>query len=407
MAGPLLSLTLWDPERSDQDLLDACAQSLRDAGAMVLPIIGVDRPTRLLRDYAPFCPPEEAVPVRAARPHPGPGGLVEVAVPYDYLDVLPRYRFPKPDADALRAEREAAFAAAVARLVGDVRPLLAVWPVEAPVERLALLDHADSDLLFGSGWVDPGRLDDAQAAALAEVLGPARVELAGGWSWTGGRAALSRAVWSALARRAELVAPPEEEEEPLPEPPPVPQLWFWAADRDDSRLLEDVRAWAAGQGLPADRVSVDDQGGPGWSPVVVDLVDEADEVGWEELGPVVRRGLDLLRRAVAAVRPSWAALLPNSGFLVPGVNPDVPATGVLPNVWVSAGWMPPADRQQLQRTLDGAHREEFAGGLLLVTTPLAADDVAPWSSDKDAWWARLVDAAAVLGRTARATRTAP
>jgi hypothetical protein len=45
--------------------------------------------------------------------------------------------------------------------------------------------------------------------------------------------------------------------------------------------------------------------------------------------------------------------------------------------------------------------------VLLVTSRLAVDDPPPWSADDDAWWERVVDAAAVLARTARATRTAP
>lgn len=119
---------------------------------------------------------------------------------------------------------------------------------------------------------------------------------------------------------------------------------------------------------------------------------------------MLRSGLGALRRSAARVRPSWVALLPDSGDVVPGAVPDEPATGVLRTVWVSRDWIPAPELAALEEAVRGAYREEVAGGVLLVTDPRAADGVAGWGEDPRQWWPRVVDAAAVLARVARTSR---
>jgi hypothetical protein len=266
-----------------------------------------------------------------------------------------------------------------------------------------------SELLFNVGWVDPNRLDERQRRAFDQALqhGP-RADVAGGWWWSGdasldplGRTAedppgLARAVYGAWTGRP-APAPAEEEGWPSDMPTGLPELWFWSAERDEEELAADVWEWAVSEGVPPESIGVGLNGEPGWFPVVVDLDPDAD----------LTAGLDRLRRAVAAVRPSWAALLPESGIAVPGLTPDIPSTGVVPNVWVSAAWMPDEARAHLDTVLDGAHREEITGGVLWVTDPELVPDgrFADWCYDPAAKWDRLVDAASILAITARASRS--
>lgn len=185
---------------------------------------------------------------------------------------------------------------------------------------------------------------------------------------------------------------------PLDLPGALPELWFWAADRSDEQLIADVRSWATREGHPPDDVGVGPNGLPGWFPVVLELGEDVDAA----------TGLVPLRRAVAAVHPSWAALLPESGIAVPGLAPDIPSTGVLPNVWVNDAWID-GQRERLLHVLEGAHREELAGGVLIMTDQDLVPDgrFADWCYDPAARWDRLVDAAAVLAAAARASRPGP
>ena len=117
-------------------------------------------------------------------------------------------------------------------------------------------------------------------------------------------------------------------------------------------------------------------------------------------------GLELLRRWVSVLRPTWGAFLPDSGIAVPGLTPEIPSTGVLPNVWVSGTWTADDLGRRLLAILDGAYREDFAGGTLLVTDPtlVPGAELAEWCHDPDARWDRLVDAAALLAALARSSR---
>ena len=74
---------------------------------------------------------------------------------------------------------------------------------------------------------------------------------------------------------------------------------------------------------------------------------------------------------------------------------------------MSRDWIPEADLAALEEVLQGAHREDVGGGVLLVTDRVVVDDVAEWSDDPDEWWRRVVDAAAVLARVARGSRPPP
>jgi hypothetical protein len=110
--------------------------------------------------------------------------------------------------------------------------------------------------------------------------------------------------------------------------------------------------------------------------------------------------LDLLRATVAAVKPSWAAVQPAGGLAVPGMDPDLPMTGVLVNPWVSRSWAGEDGVARLDRVLAGAHREEVADGVLWVTDPRLADLPDGSWADDDTRWERLVAAADLLGRIA-------
>jgi hypothetical protein len=380
---------LWDPDRDDAALLDACAAALERAGA---PVRRLAADGGLVTRYRPLAPRGELV-VRPARPRDaaGSGGLAQFTVDVDQVDAGgPR---------AWAALREA-----LVRLAGDVRPLVLVCPVELGVDQLPEPPAEDAEEYFRTGWADLGRLP-AWAGALGGVGDP--VEGGGRW-WSDdarlagdagpvadGRA-LSRRLYAAWVRAAQ---PPPAADRTVPPPlPPRPRVWFWDADRDEDALSDAVVDWSDGPeqaGLPARTVRIGNTGEPGWYPV--ELVPGADVP--------VAASLDMLRAAVAAVRPSWAALLPDAGFAVPGLDPAVPASGIVWNVWASTGWLGSERTARLRTALDGAHREEFAGGTLYVVQPglVPGAHLAPWCADPPARTDHLVEAAAILAEAARAT----
>jgi hypothetical protein len=402
IGAPYFWIGLWDPDRSDDQLLEACAAFLERQGARVNRIITEDGESAVqFSHYQALCPPDDDMLVEPGREDGGPGGLVQIVVPVDYFDEHPRL---KP------AKAWARMRGALERLLADVRPLLMVCPVELPVDELPDPPPEISELLFDVGWVDPNRLDDRRRRAFDEALrGGPRAEVAGGWWWSAdanldpsGRGvedahALSRAVYSAWTGDA-APEPAEDEGWPSDMPTGLPELWFWSTDRDEDQLAADVSTWAVSEGLPPESIKVGPNGEPGWFPVVSEL-DPAEDP---------KTGLERLRRAVVSVRSSWAALLPESGIAIPGLTPDIPSTGVLPNVWVSDAWL--SDRRvRLEAVLDGAHREALAEGVLLVTDPALLPDgrFAGWCYDPAARWDRLVDAASVLAEAARASRARP
>ncbi|MGH9039597.1 MAG: hypothetical protein ACRDZ3_05145 [Acidimicrobiia bacterium] len=400
MGAPYLWIGVWDPDRTDDELSAACAASFERRGARVVPKITEDgRRVIRISHYEALCPPGDYLLVEPGREDAGPGGLVQIVVPIDYFEEPPRL---KP------AKAWARMRTALERLLTDVRPLLMVCPVELSVDLVPDPPEELSELLFNVGWVDPQRLDERQRRAFDEalLLGP-RADVAGGWWWSGdpnleaeGRTAddprsLARAVYGAWTRRP-APGPDTREEWPDDLPTAQPELWFWAAERTDEALEADIARWGGDEGVPPERIGVGTNGEPGWFPVVVELDPDGG----------VTVGINLLRRAVASVRLSWGAFLPESGIAVPGLTPEIPSTGVLPNVWVSDGWLVGEARAEVEAALDGAHREELEGGVLLVTDPevLPDGDFAGWCYDPAARGDRLVDAASILARTARASR---
>jgi hypothetical protein len=399
--GPAMWIGMWDPERDDAALLEACAVSLEGAGARVRRTTHDDGRAMVVVDHYPaLCPPGEDLAVEPPRDASNlGGGLVATALRMPWFDEQ-----PEPAAAWAR------FLEAIGRLLADVQPLLVACPVELGVDELPDPDPADADGLFRTGWVDPDRLDPPRREAFDRALrdGP-RTELAGGWWWSAdpdrdpahrGAAdgsGLSRAIYAAWTGDAVPAAP-------LPVMTAAdasasePQLWWWAADRADGQLLADVAAWAEREGYHQGDVELGTEGAPGWFPVIVSLGWGADPAG----------GLASLRRAVAAVRPSWAALQPESGLLVPGVDLEIPASGVLEHVWVGHDWIG-GRLDRLAQVLDGAHREELAGGTLFVTDPGLSPQgrFADWARDPEARWDRLVEAAVVLAEAARASREPP
>ena len=402
MPGPSLWVAVWDPDRDDEGLVDALATALERAGAKVRRARRDGEPLALFQRYQAFGPPGEELAIEPARPGGGPGGLVQFAVDVAFFEEHPKL---KP------AKAWGRFRDGLGRLLGEVRPLLAVCAVEFPVDELPDPPPETAEHLFRTGWVNPERLDEQRRRAFERALdgGPVS-ELAGGWWWSADPAldpaglgaaderALTRALYQAWTERPLLASLGEE---PAAHSGPLApcELWFWAADRDDEQLLADVRAWAEGEGHGAGTVGLGSNGAPGWFPVTLSFGDDAEPAA----------ALAALRQAVARVQPSWGALLPESGIAVPGLTPDYPSTGVLPNVWVQRDWIGGERLERLRTALDGAHAEELAGGVLLVTMPelLPEGQFAEWCRDPAARWDRLVDAAAILAEAARASRPAP
>jgi hypothetical protein len=406
----LMSFGLFDPERSGEELVDACMRSLSHVGAQV------ERTNR------PFGGGEAMVRLGTYPPLNPRGGDLEVRTWLDEIEDTPRSLvtcdlFIDPERDGgddpsgvWRRFREAAV-----RLAGDVRPLISTWGNESANFDLDYASDLFAAHMYWEGWVDPARFDAARRAQLDAALsaGP-RGEWAGGWWWwpaeldddpseitpAQARAARTRseAIWTAVTGRSRSdLDEYRERQRSQGYGLPRPRLMFWAADRDDERLLDDVRDWGAANSHPPGEVDLgsDIGGGPGWLPVQVPLDPEAEPTVW----------LDALRAAVAAVQPSWGALQVGNDGGVPGLDPTFLTIAWLENVWVRHDWI--GDRlAALTRHLDGAHRETLAGGTLLVTNPRAvpSEQLADWCSDDDTLRNHLSHAAGILGLAARASR---
>jgi hypothetical protein len=392
---------LWEPDTTDAALLEACAASLERAGARVTR--GTDdagSPYALCRRYEALCPPDDELVLEPGRLSGGPGGLVALILPVDHFDQHPKLKPAKAWARMRRA---------LERLLADVRPLLVACPIELSVEDLPAPPPEAAGLLFVTGWVAPDRLDSGRREAFERALrnGP-RAEMAGGWWWSAhpdldpaGRGApdaeaLSDAVYEAWTGQGAPPVSPAPEALPAGGPWGAAELWFWDAGRDDDQLLADAVAAALTEGLDSASVDLGPNGAPGWFPVVISLD------GHQSLSD----GLELLRRWIGVLMPTWGALLPESGIAVPGLTPEIPSTGVLPNVWVNGAWTADDLGRRLLATLEGAHREDLAGGTLLVTDPMLVPgaELAEWCHDPEVRWDRLVDAAALLAALARSSR---
>ena len=382
MTAPYLHLGLYDPGRDGAALREAARVHLMLAGAEVdnsgaawevrsgTPLAAAGRRAWL-----------EVLPA-------GDAGLVDVVVELGDLVLEP----PGARHDLMLAALD---------LVAGVRPLLATLAEEEPPDGLPDPGWPEASNLLVAGWVDQAQAGAARRIRF-ERLAEAGVAVpyADGLAW-----GLDDVVRPGEPSRTAPVPPwvvaagayeawtGREADVPQPEPPPrpeddpatpVPQLWWWSQDEDPAAVRDRVAAV-----LPGDVPSwVDPAAGPGWQAVITHLGRGR-----------AAAGLDLLREGVAAVRPSWAAVQPAGGLAVPGMDPDLPTTGVLANPWVSRGWAG-ADLPDLETALTGAHREEVGDGVLWVTDPrLAQLPDASWADD-DVRWDRLVAVAAILSRIA-------
>ena len=109
-----------------------------------------------------------------------------------------------------------------------------------------------------------------------------------------------------------------------------------------------------------------------------------------------------LRKAVVTVEPDWAALQPRRGFAVPGLDPDLPASGVLDHPWVRRRWI--GDRLAELRVgawIPSRPKRSATGcSSSPPETPAAPQTGAtPWVSS-DERYAAVVEAARILGEVA-------
>lgn len=382
MSAPYLHVGLYDPERDGAALREAARVHLMLAGADVGSADGVWE----VRSGTPLAAGGrrawlEVLPA-------GDAGLVDVVVELGDVVLEP--------AEALREVLLAAL-----DLVGGVRPVLATLAVEEPPDGLPDPGWPEASALLVAGWVDPARAGAARRLRFGRLAeAGVAVPYADGLAW-----GLDAAVRPGEPSRT-ADAPPwvvaaaayeawtgREAELPQPGPPPrpeddpvaaIPQLWWWSQAEDPDAVRARVAA-----ALPAGVESwVDPSGDPGWQAVITNLGHGR-----------AAAGLDLLRDAVAAVRPSWAAVQPAGGLAVPGMDPGLPTTGVLANPWVSRAWAG-TELPELEDALAGTHREEVGDGVLWVTDPRLADlPDESWAHD-DVRWDRLVAVAAILSRIA-------
>jgi hypothetical protein len=386
MSGPYLHVGLWDPDRD--------AAALREAGRTYLLIAGADVDA-VGRRWAIGPGTALTADDRGAWLEELPredGGLVQLVLELGELEFAP----PEEWRNLLLAALD---------LVSGVRPLLATVALEEPPDALPDPDWVAASGLFSAGWVDVARCSNVRRLRFERLLESGlAVEYGGGLAW--GLTAVLRpedaprvagiAPWLAAAAAYEAwtgVAADPQPDLPPPDPDddpgaPVPQVWWWSQGEDPDA----VRSRVADVLPEPVEARVDASGDPGWQAVIADL----------ERGEAAT-GLDLLRASVDAVRPSWAALQPSGGLAVPGMDPELPMTGVLVNPWVSREWVGD-ELPELDRVFSGAHREEFGDGVLWVTDPRLADVPDTSWGDDDVRWDRLVAAAEILGQVARRER---
>ena len=342
-----------------------------------------------------------------AVPHAGPGGLVDLRIRYS--DLAPALREPWT-----------AMGSRLAEVLTTVRPALAAINQESATARLPQLTWPEASDLLDVGWVRETTLTPAQREAFEALRRRRWVRRLGdGLTWGAGRmwslsdgilrgdgedltAAVFEA-WTGTPALPRTPAPapelePDLEPGDLPRPAPEvdqdelnalnpPELWFWHHALDEDELVDRVAT-----ALPQYEVEYDDMAQERWRPIVA--YPPAGVTDQESL-------LQDLRKAVVTVEPDWAALQPRRGFAVPGLDPNLPATGLLDHPWVSRRWI--GDHlTQLRAALGPVTPEEVGDGLLFVTArdpraPQAGST--PWVSS-DERYAAVVEAARVLGEVA-------
>jgi hypothetical protein len=383
MTDSMVHCGLYDPDRSTDALLAATAEAARRAG------LGPDVGGSVV-----------------AVTHLGVGGLVDVRV--EYSDLAPALRSPWT-----------AIGSRLAEVITAVQPAVAAVSRDCGPELLPALTWTAARSLFDVGWVREATLDPGQQKAFESLRRRRWVRRLGdGLTWGSGRMwsltdgilrgdgeDLTAAVFEAWTGQPASPRTPTPDPEPglepfggLPQPTgPVdqdelnalnlPELWFWHHDLDEDALVQRVAT-----ALPQYDVYYDETQRERWRAIVATPPEGLTDQ--ESL-------LQDLRQAVVTVEPDWAALQPRRGFAVPGLDPDVPATGVLDHPWVRRQWI--GDRLPALRSALGPVSPEAVGdGLLFVT---ARDPRAPgtgaavWPS-AGVRYAAVVEAARILGEAA-------
>src|SRR4051812_21741730 len=336
---------IYDPDRSTEALLADTARAARRVG---------------------LGPAVKASLV--AVPHQGAGGLVDLRVRYP--DLAPELREPWT-----------ALGSRLAEVITSVRPAIVAINQEPETERLPTMTWEAARSLLDVGWVGASALRPAQRDAFESLRHRRWVRRLGdGLTWGSGRMwsltdgilrgddeDVTAAVFEAWTGTPAGPRTPAEEPEPdldlEARSEPVdqdemnelnpPELWFWHHDLDEDELVRRVAT-----ALPRYEVEYDQDARERWRPIVAyaptGLTDQ------ESL-------LQDLRKAVVTVEPDWAALQPRRGFAVPGLDPDLPASGILDHPWVRRQWI--GDRLAgLESALDAVAPEPVGDGLLFVTS---------------------------------------
>jgi hypothetical protein len=370
---------MYDGDRSTETLLAETARAAQRAGLGAA--VGADL---------------------VAVPHQGTGGLVDLRVRYP--DLAPELREPWT-----------ALGSRLAEVITSVKPAIVGISQEPETELLPTMTRESARSLLDVGWVRESTLAPAQHEAFESLRHRRWVRRLGdGLAWGSGRMwsltdgilrgddeDVTAAVFEAWTGTPAGPRTPAEEPEPdldlAAGSEPVdqdemnelnpPELWFWHHDLDEDELVRRVAS-----ALPQYEVEYDEDARERWRPIVAypptGLTDQ------ESL-------LQDLRKAVVTVEPDWAALQPRRGFAVPGLDPDLPASGILDHPWVRREWI--GNRlAELESALDAVAPEPVGNGLLFVTardprSPGAAPGVFPSFAVR---YPAVVEAARILGEVA-------
>jgi hypothetical protein len=334
------------------------------------------------------------------------GGLVDLRI--EYSDLAPELRRPWRE-----------MGARLVNVITYVEPAIAAVDQDLAPELLPVMTWTDARTLLAVGWVREGTLTPEQQLAFEALRRRRLVRRHGGglvwgsgpmWSLTNGilrgdgedvTAAVFEA-WTGTPASPRTPAPdplagmvfesnpflPEAEvdQEELNRHNP-PELWFWHHALDEEDLLCRVAT-----ALPQYEVQYDEDESERWRAVVA--YPPAGRTDQESL-------LQDLRKAVVTVEPDWAALQPRGGVAVPGLDMELPASGILDHPWVHRQWI--GNRlPELEWALEPVAPEPVGNGLLFVTTgdprnPGAGHGAFPTSAAR---FAAVVETARILGEVA-------